>query len=133
MVEFGIEAKQSIENITGPKKAIGSKPIILFLGDTWQNDKLYSRIQNILIDTFRGDKADKISLQGLDHVMACTCADGRIYIRLYICNFTKGDGTKVPNVSLTPMGPFLDLTVRRSQMASEDMWKAATSKKKAKT
>lgn len=33
-----------------------------------------------------------------------------------------------PNVSLAPMGPFLDLSVRRTQRASEDLWKAAIKK-----
>jgi hypothetical protein len=36
----------------------------------------------------------------------------------------------VPNVSLNPMGPFYDLTVRRSQLPSPDMWKAACQKDK---
>jgi hypothetical protein len=37
---------------------------------------------------------------------------------------------KVPNVVLQPMGPHYDLEVRRSQLPSEDMWKAACRKDK---
>lgn len=37
---------------------------------------------------------------------------------------------QVPSVSMLPMGPFYDLMVRRSQMPSGDMWKAACQKDK---
>jgi ribosome production factor 2 len=37
---------------------------------------------------------------------------------------------KVPTVSLNEMGPFYDLVVRRSQLPSGDMWKAAIQKDK---
>lgn len=37
---------------------------------------------------------------------------------------------QVPNVVLQPMGPHYDLEVRRSQLPSEDMWKAASKKDK---
>ena len=37
---------------------------------------------------------------------------------------------KVPTISFTDMGPNYDLTVRRSQLPSGDMWKAACQKDK---
>ena len=95
MFEFGVNNFTSIENFHGSKKGIGSKPILLFSGDIWQRDSLYSSIQNLIIDMFRGDTVDKISPQGLDHVLSCSCIDGTIYIRGFMCNFRKQDGTKV--------------------------------------
>ena len=95
MFEFGVNNFISIENFHGSKKGIGSKPILLFSGDIWQRDSLYSSIQNLIIDMFRGDTVDKISPQGLDHVLSCSCIDGTIYIRGFMCNFRKQDGTKV--------------------------------------
>ena len=67
---------------------------------------------------------DKVSLKGLDHAIACTVVDGKIYIRLYSVRFKKS-GSKVPLVSMQNMGPFWDLTVRRTQLPSEDLWKLA--------
>lgn len=75
-------------------------------------------------DFFRGDKVDKIALKGLDHVMVCTVADSNVYIRHYAITFKKS-GTKVPNVELTPMGPHIDLVLRRTRLASADLWKLA--------
>ena len=95
MFEFGVNNFTSIENFHGGKKGIGSKPILLFSGDIWQRDSMYTSSQNLLIDMFRGDTVDKISPQGLDHVLFCSCVDGIIYIRGYMCNFRKQDGTKV--------------------------------------
>ncbi len=86
-----MDHKVSIDEFDGAKKGIGSKPIILFLGDQWENDSLYTRIQNLLLDLFRGDKAEKISLKGVDHVMACTCLDGKVLIRGYTIAYQKSE------------------------------------------
>lgn len=95
MFEFGVTNHQSIESFAGSKKGVGSKPIILFSGDIWQRDSLYSSIQNLILDLFRGDRADKVSLQGLDHVLFCSFVSGHICIRAYMCNFKKEEGSKV--------------------------------------
>lgn len=94
MVEFGVDEHVPIDSLQGSKKAVGSKPLILFLGDQWESDTLYTRIQNILLDFFRGDKIDMISLKGVDHVISCTSVDGKILIRTYSVGFRKS-GTKV--------------------------------------
>lgn len=124
MIEFGVDSHTTISKITGPKKAIGSKPLMVFNGSQWNTDSIFTRIQNFLIDFFRGTKLEKISLQGMDHVIVCTLIDGKIYLRTYIVNFKKS-GTKIPNVHLEEMGPHFDLTLRRNQLASDDMWKVA--------
>ena len=129
MVEFGVDDKKSMLEFAGDKKGMGSKPLLLFMGDQWESDNLYKSIQNLFIDFFRGDKADKLSLKGVDHALGFTCIDGKIHIRAYNLGYQKSD-SKVPNLSMLPMGPFYDLTVRRSQLPSPDMWKAAVQKDK---
>lgn len=91
MVEFGIEDKKSMLEFAGEKKGLGSKPLLLFMGDQWENDNLYKSIQNIFIDFFRGDKTSKLSLKGVDHAMAFTCIDGKIHVRTYSIGYTKSD------------------------------------------
>jgi ribosome production factor 2 len=127
MYEFGVSNFQALTDFQGQKKKFGSKPIMIFNGDQWQSDAVYKRVGNLLLDLFRADRPDKLSLRGLDHVISCSIADGKIHIRGYNLRFLKS-GTKVPDVQLGEMGPFLDLTMRRQQLASEDMWKAATKK-----
>lgn len=129
MYEFGVDAFTSMEDLKSDKKAFGSKPLMLFLGDQWEIDSLYMNIQNLLLDYFRGFKTDKISLRGVDHVISCSVQEGKIYIRTYYVNYQKSN-EEVPNLILKPMGPFLDLSVRRTQTASEDLWKTACKKPK---
>jgi hypothetical protein len=52
MVEFGIEVKEAIENMS-KSKGVGSKPAFVFLGDQWENESTFSRIQNLLVGRFK--------------------------------------------------------------------------------
>jgi len=127
MFEFGVDAFESMQDFVSPKKAIGSKPLMLFLGDQWDTDANFGKIQNFLLDFFRADKIDKIALRGMDHVISCTASDGKIYIRVYSLSFQKS-GSRVPKTHLEAMGPFMEMSVRRTQFASEDLWKTACKK-----
>ena len=132
MIEFGVdpESFRSMAEFTTPKKAIGSKPLFIFQGSQWESDTLYGRVQNLLLDMFRGVKLDMLSLQGIDHAFVATVEDGKIYLRVYSVSFRKS-GTKVPTVHLELSGPAIDLTVRRHQLGGDDMWKAACKQPKA--
>ena len=129
MYEFGIEKHERIQSFDGKKKAYGAKPLMLFLGSQWDSDSLYAKIQNLLLDMFRGDKVDKICLKGIDHVLVCSVVDSIIQIRGYAVRYRKS-GTKIPNIELNNMGPFIDLSVRRTQTAADDLWKLACKKPK---
>lgn len=124
MIEFGVDEQICIQEILGEKKGVGSKPLLVFQGDQWENDTTYKNIKNLLIDIFRGDNIEKISLTGVDHVVSCSCVDGKIFVRTYTLGFSKSN-SKTPDVSLNAMGPFLDLTVRRTQLPAPDTWKDA--------
>eukprot|EP00602_Paraphysomonas_sp_CaronLab_P010147 CAMPEP_0185029712 /NCGR_PEP_ID=MMETSP1103-20130426/16185_1 /TAXON_ID=36769 /ORGANISM="Paraphysomonas bandaiensis, Strain Caron Lab Isolate" /LENGTH=287 /DNA_ID=CAMNT_0027564555 /DNA_START=15 /DNA_END=876 /DNA_ORIENTATION=- len=124
VVEFGVDNFRPIESFAGISKAIGSKPAFVFVGDNWEVDSTLSRVQNLIIDFFRGDKVDMLSLKGLDHVIACFSHEGVVLMRLYALNFKKS-GSKIPLSTLAPMGPFMDLTIRRTTLAPNDMFDAA--------
>lgn len=131
MYEFGITNYHSIEEYSGNKKAVGSKPLIVFLGDQWQNDHLYKKLQNLFTDLFRGYKADKVCLSGVDHVITCVSNEGNIFIRSYYVNYqNSATGSSVPSLVLKEMGPNIDLTVRRTQTPSDEMWNASVKKPK---
>lgn len=130
LAEFGVDNIVSINSIASFKKTTGSKPLLVFQGDQWESDSIYTRIQNLFTDFFRGDKVAKISLMGLDHVISFTVVDGVIYMRSCLVRLKKS-GSNVPNVELEPMGPSMDLTLRRHQFASADLWKVACKKPKA--
>lgn len=131
MVEFGTEVISTIE-LACKSKGVGSKPMFVFLGSHWESDSTYARIQNLLTDFFRGDKVDKISLQGLDHVLVFTVSAGLIYMRPFAVSFERS-GTRIPHVELIPMGKHLSLRIRRTQLASDEVWKVALKAPKSLT
>lgn len=49
LVEFGVDLFTSMDSIPGPKKSLMTKPMISFLGDQWNIDSSYKRMQNLLI------------------------------------------------------------------------------------
>lgn len=131
MVEFGVSEYVSLSDIPGTKKSIAAKPMMIFQGDQWQSDNTFTRIQNILLDFFRGVKVDKISLKGLDHVLSFSIVDGIIHIGGYIVDFkTEESSSDYPKTELKEMGPFLQLSLRRHQLAGDDLWKVACKKPK---
>ena len=151
MVELGIVRYKSLKDYGGaPKKRIGSKPMMLFVGDRWHLDHQYRRLQNLFLDFYRGDPVEKLVMSGLDHIMVFTIADGipvpgsdsdplpAIHQRTYYSKLKKDPaGGKAPIQFLTPSGPDLDFRVRRTEYAAPDVWKAAMKqpaaiKKKAK-
>ncbi|KAJ3449155.1 brix domain containing protein [Anaeramoeba flamelloides] len=99
MVEFGVDSLKTIHQIKGETCVDGTKPLLVFNGDGFQFDEDYKMIKNLFIDLFKGVVVQSILLTSLQ---------------------------KSPNVDLTDMGPYFNLTKRRIQMASNDLMKTAT-------
>ena len=79
-----------------------------------------------MIDWFRGEPIDKLSLIGLDHVIVLTTTptENKITFRTYHVRLKKDPkGDRVPVPLLTSCGPDMDLEIRRTQFASADLWK----------
>lgn len=139
-IEVGVENYKSLSDYKGaPKKRVGSKPMFLFVGDKWSAEGPYKKLQNLLLDWFRGDPVESLVLKGLDHVIVVTEIEGKIYFRTYFVKLKKNpNGGTAPVPLLTNSGPDMDLTIRRNQFATPDMWKASLkqpaqlSKKKTK-
>ena len=125
MVEIGILQYRSLVDFGGlPKKRVGSKPLLQFVGDIWSSDINLKRLQNVLIDFYRGDPVDSLVLSGLDHVMVFTAAEANlvggqpekaapiIHQRTYYMKLKKDPkGGKAPVPYLTPSGPDMDFKV----------------------
>jgi ribosome production factor 2 len=48
MYEFGVSGFSSLTEFAGKKKAIGSKPVMVFNGDQWQTDNTYRKVSNLV-------------------------------------------------------------------------------------
>jgi Brix domain len=106
LFEFGLSDFRGLTEFVGAKKGTGSKPLVIFQGDQWDADATYARAKNLLLDFFRGDSVEKISLKGLDHVLSFTVVDNVIFARPYMVGFLKS-GSKVSIQRMTYPFPLL--------------------------
>jgi ribosome production factor 2 len=139
MIELAVLRFKSLSDYGGavPKKRIGSKPLMLFCGDLWQQDETLRKLQNMLIDFYRGQSVDKLVVTGLDHLMTFTAArpsttadssssSPLIHQRTYFMKLIKNPkGGSTPTPTLVPCGPDLDFQTRRTQWPSPDLAKAS--------
>ncbi|XP_013385183.1 ribosome production factor 2 homolog isoform X1 [Lingula anatina] len=124
MVELGIEKYKSMQEFHVGKFSLGSKPCLLFAGEAFENEPEYQRLKNLLIDFFRGPVIENIRLAGLEHVLLFTTLDGKIYLRNYKVQMKKS-GSRTPRIELEEIGPSVDFSMRRTRLASDDLYKRA--------
>lgn len=143
MVELAILRYKSIKDYGGsiPKKRIGSKPLMLFLGDLWQQDSNCKKMQNLLIDFYRGDVVSKLVVSGIDHLIVFVATQTKqeensnpnintgpkliIHQHTYFCKLKKNPNdpsSRVPVPYLIPCGPDTTMQIRRTQFAEQDLW-----------
>jgi ribosome production factor 2 len=111
----------------------------------------------MLISFFNGEIIESICLPGIEHVISIslgptpqtlTTASAstdlpatntsedlsslpKVHIRSYTIKLTAS-GTRIPRVELVPMGPFLDLSLRRHQPSDPELLKQALRRPKLK-
>jgi ribosome production factor 2 len=147
LAELGVSRFKSMLDYGGsvPKKRIGSKPLLLFVGDTWTSTQQHRNLQNLLIDFYRGDVIDQLVVSGLDHViMFCLSTASNmnpsdvttspaVYLhqRTYHMQLkrnpnksaTPSDSINTPAPYLLACGPDFDFVLRRQHWASDEMYK----------
>ncbi|XP_049285015.1 ribosome production factor 2 homolog [Anopheles funestus] len=125
MIEFGIEHYTALEKFKTEKISQYNKPVIIFNGYKWKLTEELRRIKSLLLDMFRVDAIDTMRLQGIEHVLSFTLADDlTILVRSYRIQLKKS-GQRTPRIELVEMGPSLDLSVRRTKIASDNLYKLA--------
>lgn len=124
MFELGMEDFKALEDFKVPKMPVGTKPMLIFAGEHFEQKRELGRLKNFFTDFFRGEVAEAISLQGLEHVIMFTATEDKITLRSYKV-LMKKSGTKTPRVELEEIGPHADFTLRRTKIGSDDLFKAA--------
>jgi len=122
MFELGIEKYKAISEFKAEKVMGGSKPCIMFTGEEFDTKIEYTRLKNLFLDFWRGEKITNIRLQGIEHVIQITAADGKIFFRSYRAKLKKS-GLKTPRVELEEIGPSFDFVVRRTHLADDSLYK----------
>lgn len=117
-----------------------------FASELFSTHPRFIQLKSMLMSFFNGEQVDEICLSGLEHVISVSCAPTppslnstadnasslpKVHIRAFTTRLLAS-GTKVPRVELTPMGPSLDLVMRRHEPADEEMLKQAMKRPKLK-
>jgi len=126
MVELGIDSFTPLTDFKTAKVASGSKACLLFEGEPFCDPANLEgqRVKSLLMDFFRGPEVTNLRLAGIEHVLQFTAVEKKIFFRSFKIHLQKS-ATRLPRVELEEIGPRIDWTVRRSHLASEDLFKEA--------
>ncbi|KAG9508766.1 Ribosome production factor 2-like protein, partial [Fragariocoptes setiger] len=125
MIELGIDSYKSISEFKNLKISLGSKPVLVFAGEAFETEYDMIRIKNLLNDFFCGPKPTSIRVAGIEHTIQFIAHGGKIHMRVYLVEQKKTGSSSKSIVELTEMGPRLELSVRRTRIASFDHFKLA--------
>ncbi|KAJ6493668.1 Brix domain-containing protein [Mycena vitilis] len=144
MLEVGVESFVSMNDLKTPKSTPGHKPLMHFAPDLFDTNPRFAQLKSILIGLFNGEVIDSICLAGLEYVISVSLGPSvpapatmypnlvtedlstlpTIHLRTYTTRLLAS-GTRVPRVELTPMGPSLDMKLRRHTPADPELLKQA--------
>ena len=136
MIELGLnqETFKALNDFQNTKVPVGTKPCLLFSGEAFESDPTMKRVKSILIDMFRGEsQVSHVRLAGIELSMQFTAVSTSgsngpytILFRSYRIITKKSDNVRLPRVELEEIGPRMDLTLRRTHLASDDLFKTAS-------
>ncbi|KAJ2951123.1 hypothetical protein O0L34_g5511 [Tuta absoluta] len=125
MIELGADNYKAMSEFQNAKVLAGLKPCLLFNGPAWDLNQDLKRLKSLFTDFFHREKVETIRLQGLEHVLSFTATDdGKIYFRSYRI-ILKKSGQRTPRIELEEIGPSIDFKLRRTKLASDDLYKEA--------
>ncbi|CAE6437253.1 unnamed protein product [Rhizoctonia solani] len=151
MCELGVVGYQPMNSFPGPKSTPGHRPLVHFASDLFDTHPRYIHLRSLLLDLFGGSQIDAIHLAGVEHIICVSTAPAppsltttttstqtsppielpTVHIRTYTTRLLAS-GVRIPRVELTPMGPSLDLVLRRHQEADPAVWAMAMKRPKMK-
>ncbi|TNJ30508.1 Brix domain containing protein [Giardia muris] len=141
MIELGVDFSLGLNDIRSLQPQIGSKPIIVFQGDGWDNDSIFITCKSILLDFFRGPTVAQIAHASLRHCHVFFAFGDehtqrrRIFMRsYYLCSRSELESNQkiqalyratADGITIIPMGPNVDFTIRRVKKADPDAFDEA--------
>lgn len=109
-------------------------PTIAFTGSGFEFDDDLKRVRNLLHDLFnRGSEVKEGDLLGMTRLFISITSEGStLYFRFYVSRLLSSHVASdqwAAMDALEEIGPRLDMTIRRKQLASQDDYKRAISRK----
>ena len=110
---------------------------MVFHSDLFDTHPTFQLLKSIILDFFGGKAVTEVPLTAVEHVISITVGPlasssttslPHVHLRVYTVKALSSGGK--PRIELVEMGPSLDLSLRRTQEANEDVWKMATKRPK---
>lgn len=139
MQEFAVKDYKSCQtfNKASSECMIGSKPLVLFQGSTFESDERMKRSKSLLLDYFSGPRPQRVMLAGIDQVVVVSALEGvapkagadsntppGISVKRFKVKMVKS-GSRLPRVELDEIGPSFRLDLDRTKDPDRERWKAA--------
>ncbi|KAG8934415.1 rRNA-binding ribosome biosynthesis protein rpf2 [Tulasnella sp. 417] len=148
MIELGVENFVPMVDFKTPKAQPGIRPVIHFGSELFDTHPRYMQVKSLFLDFFNGSPMTAVSLAGLEYVISITLAPTPpnlnledtsaspsdlplIHFRCYTVRLLAS-GVRTPRTELVPMGPSLDLRLRRHQDPDPEVLKQAMKQPKLK-
>ncbi|QRV84515.1 Brix domain protein [Ceratobasidium sp. AG-Ba] len=150
MCELGVVGYTPMSAFPGPKSTPGHRPLVHFASQLFDTHPRFVQLRSLLLDLFGATQIDAIHLAGIEHIICVSTAPvppslasntspestdntplPTIHIRTYTTRLLAS-GVRVPRVELTPMGPSIDLVLRRHQDPDPAIWSLAMKQPKLK-
>lgn len=129
MFEMGINNYKGISDFQALTPSLGVKPGLIFIGEEFETVHTLKRLKSMFVDLFQQRASNLVHLPSMEYVFTFTYAENKILLRTYRVKLTNV-GEQSPRVDLEPMGPNADLVLRRQILASDDLYKKASTKPK---
>ncbi|XP_055702231.1 ribosome production factor 2 homolog [Phlebotomus papatasi] len=130
MVELGLVKYRGLQEFKNEKISSNVKPCLVFNGPKWTQSEELRRLKCLLIDAFHREAVDNIRLQGMEHVLSFTLTDDLTVLMRSYRILLKKSGQRTPRIELTEIGPACDFVIRRTKIASEDLYKLSRKRPK---
>lgn len=125
MVELGIKQYKALGDFHNEKIGTCVKPCLVFNGPRWSQSEEMRRLKSLFVDLFHRETVNAIRLQGVEHVLGFTLTeDNQILMRSHKI-LLKKSGVRTPRIELSEIGPSIDFSLRRTKIASDDLYKLA--------
>ncbi|PVF98329.1 Brix-domain-containing protein [Serendipita vermifera] len=135
MCEVGIKNYVPMSDFKTEKAAPGYKPMMHFASPLFETHPRFAQLKSLLLALFNGEAIESIALMGIQHVISVqvgtlpssgTSAPAPlpgsvddditllppVHLRAYTIKL-KSSSSRIPYVDLVPMGPSMDLHLRR--------------------
>ncbi|KAF7370704.1 Brix domain-containing protein [Mycena sanguinolenta] len=124
MLEVGVESFVSMADIKTAKSTPGHKPLMHFASDLFDTHPRFAQLKSMLIALFNGEVIESICLAGLEYVISSTSAPTP--------PASSPLAQKSRASSSPPMGPSLDMRLRRHTPPDPELLKLAMKTPKLK-